>query len=150
VRKSTLALAACLSTLVMATPLFAADSGTAPEAKAMLEKAVVAVKADKPKALAQFSAGEGGFKDKDLYVFCIAPDGSFAAHPNKAMQGKDARSMKDSNGKLFAVEMLSVAKDGSFSEVDYTFPRPGTTEPVPKASYVTKVTDLVCGVGYYK
>jgi signal transduction histidine kinase len=134
----------------MAAPVFAADSGTAPEAKAMLEKAVVAVKADKPKALSEFSAGEAGFKEKDLYVFCIGTDGKFAAHPNKALQGQDAKSLKDSNGKLFAVEMLNVAKDGSFSEVDYTFPRPGTTQPVPKASYVTKVSDLVCGVGYYK
>jgi hypothetical protein len=150
VKKSTLAFATCLSVLVMSAPLFAADTGTAPEAKAMLEKAVVAVKADKPKALGQFSAGEGGFKDKDLYVFCIGTDGKFAAHPNKALQGQDAKSLKDSNGKLFAVEMVSVAKDGSFSEVDYTFPKPGTTTAVPKSSYVTKVSDVVCGVGYYK
>ena len=31
------------------------------------------------------------------------------------------------------------------------FPRPGTDKtPVPKVSFVTKVGDLVCGVGYYK
>jgi signal transduction histidine kinase len=150
VKISTLAFAVGVSALLLSTPSFAADTGTAPEAKAMLQKAVVAVKADKPKALADFSAGENGFKDRDLYVFCIGPDGSFAAHPNKALQGKDAKSLKDSNGKLFAVEMINVAKDGTFSEVDYTFPKPGTTAAVPKSSYVTKVSDLVCGVGYYK
>jgi len=47
-----------------------ADFGTADEAKAMLEKAVVAVKEDKAKALDMFNKGEGGFKDKDLYVWC--------------------------------------------------------------------------------
>jgi hypothetical protein len=46
--------------------------------------------------------------------------------------------------------MLTVAQDGKIAEVDYLFPRPGTTNPVPKSSYVTKVADLVCGVGYYK
>jgi hypothetical protein len=40
--------------------------GTAVEAKAMLEKAVFAVKADKAKALLMFNKGEGGFKDRDL------------------------------------------------------------------------------------
>ena len=44
--------------------------GTAEEAKAMLEKAVAAVKENKAKALDMFNKGEGGFKDRDLYVFC--------------------------------------------------------------------------------
>jgi hypothetical protein len=31
------------------------------------------------------------------------------------------------------------------------FPKPGTTEPLfPKISFVTKVGELGCGVGYYK
>ena len=45
--------------------------GTADEAKAMLMKAVAAVKADKAKALDMFNKGEGGFRDRDLYVFCV-------------------------------------------------------------------------------
>jgi hypothetical protein len=36
----------------------------------MLDKAVAAVKADKAKALDMFNKGEGGFLDRDLYVFC--------------------------------------------------------------------------------
>ena len=44
-----------------------ADFGTAEEAKAMLEKAVAAVKENKAKALDMFNKGEGGFKDRDLY-----------------------------------------------------------------------------------
>ena len=42
------------------TPLvWAADFGTAEEAKAMLERAVAAVKEDKAKALDMFNKGEG-------------------------------------------------------------------------------------------
>src|SRR6266571_1433199 len=62
----------------------AADAkfGSEQEAKAMLEKAVVALKDDKAKALAMFNKGEGGFKDRDLYVFCAnASDGVLTAHP---------------------------------------------------------------------
>ena len=28
--------------------------------------------------------------------------------------------------------------------------KPGDTTPVAKSSYITKVDDQVCGVGYYK
>jgi hypothetical protein len=44
----------------------AADYGTSAEAKAMLERAVAAVKANKAHALEMFTKGEGGFKEKDL------------------------------------------------------------------------------------
>jgi hypothetical protein len=37
----------------------------------MLDKAVAAVKSDKAKALDMFNKGKGGFKDRDLYVFCV-------------------------------------------------------------------------------
>jgi hypothetical protein len=60
----------------------AAQYGTAEEAKAMLEKAVTAVKANKTNALEMFHKGEGGFKDRDLYVFCAdASTGIVTAHP---------------------------------------------------------------------
>ena len=37
----------------------------------MLDKAVVAVKADKAKTLDMINKEEGGFLDRDLYVFCF-------------------------------------------------------------------------------
>jgi hypothetical protein len=39
----------------------------------------------------------------------------------------------------------------SLSWRSYLFPKPGTTAPTfPKVSFVTRVGDLGCGVGYYK
>ena len=56
----------------LAEPQFA----TADEAKALLEKAIAAVKEDKAKAFEMFATGESGFKPKDLYVWCAnASDG---------------------------------------------------------------------------
>jgi signal transduction histidine kinase len=149
-KRSALMSAVALPLLLGAMPLLAAESGTADEARAMLERAVAAVNADEPKALAEFSKGEAGFKDRDLYVFCFGLDGKQDAHPNPAMIGTDANTIKDKNGKLFGQEMMRVAQAGKFNEVSYMWPRLGTTEPVPKVAYVTKVKDQICGVGYYK
>jgi signal transduction histidine kinase len=126
----------------------AAEYGTPAEAKAMLEKAVAAVKADKPKALAMFTKGEGGFKDRDLYPYCGGPDGNFTAHPT--LVGKSLKDLKDKAGKPLGEEVYAKAKDGSIAEVAYVWPRPGQTDPVAKVAFVTKVSDQVCAVGYYK
>lgn len=126
-----------------------ADFGTAAEAKAMLEKAVTAVKADKAKALKSFNDGTDGFKDRDLYPFCAnAADGIFTAHPKLA--GKSLKELKDKDGKALGEAVMSSAKEGAIAEVDYKWPRPGSEEAVAKVSYVTKVGDQVCAVGYYK
>jgi hypothetical protein len=64
--------AASAAVLTLSATAFAqqADHGTADEAKAMLTKAVAALKADKAKTLDMINKGEGGFLDRDLYVFC--------------------------------------------------------------------------------
>ncbi|MEO8410652.1 MAG: cache domain-containing protein, partial [Propionivibrio sp.] len=132
------------SLLAGSTWVYAADYGTEAEAKAMLEKAVAAVKADKAKALAEFTKGEGGFKDRDLYPFCGGADGNFTAHPS--LVGKSLKDLKDKAGKPLGEEMYKVAKEGTLTPVSYMWPRPGATEPVQKVSYVTKVDDQVCAV----
>ena len=125
-----------------------AQFGTAAEAKAMLEKAVAEVKADKAAALGKFNKGEGGFKDRDLYPFCGGPDGNFTAHPT--LQGKSMKDLKDKAGKALGEEMYKTAKEGQVSDVSYMWTRPGSEQQVQKVSYVTKVGDQICAVGYYK
>jgi Single Cache domain 2 len=137
--------------LALSSPAYAqAQFGTAAEAKAMLDKAVGAIKADKTKALATFVAGSDGFKDRDLYPFCFnAGDGVTVAGPASVL-GKDVRTIKDPTGKTFGEDLYKAAIDNKITEVPYMFPRPGQTEPSAKISFVTKVGDLGCGVGYYK
>lgn len=145
-RKSILS---AMSILAIASSAYAAgEFGTAAEAKAMLEKAVVAVKANKADALGKFAKGEDGFKDRDLYPFCGGTDGNFTAHPS--LVGKSMKDLKDKAGTAMGAEMYKVAAEGSLKEVSYMWPRPGTTDPVQKVSYVTKIGDQVCAVGYYK
>jgi signal transduction histidine kinase len=114
----------------------------------MLERAVTAVKANKADALAKFTKGEGGFKDRDLYPFCGGPDGTFTAHPTLA--GKSLKELKDKAGKPLGEEIYKAAQEGKIAEVSYMWPRPGSNDPVQKVTYVTKVSDQVCAVGYYK
>ena len=98
--------AASAAVLALSPTAFAQETGgTADEAKAMLMKAVAAVKADKAKALETFNKGEGGFLDRDLYVFCArVGDGKFVAIGNnnaKQLIGTDVRSLKDFYRQIF-------------------------------------------------
>jgi hypothetical protein len=125
--------------------------GTAAEARAMLNRAVTSMKADPANTIAQINKGEGGFRDRDLYVFCLAGGKVVAEGNNASRVGLLVKDLKDEAGKLYGEEFVRVAEEGKVAEVSYMFPRRGSgTTPVPKVSFVTKVADHVCGVGYYK
>ena len=150
-------IATAVATLLTSAPTAFAQQGqlgTAQEARAMLDKAVAAVKADQAVALAMFNKGEGGFKDRDLYPFCFrVSDGRGVAGPVAVAAGVDTRTLKDPTGNAFGLELYAAAQkpEGQVTEVSYMFPKPGTTAPaVQKVSYVTRAGDLGCGVGYYK
>jgi hypothetical protein len=144
-----------VSALTLSAAAFAQQGGTAQEARAMLDKAVAAVKADQAVALAMFLKGEGGFLDRELYPFCFRiADGKTLASPKAVPAGTDVRTLKDASGNAYGVAIYAAAQnpEGQITEVpSYMFPKPGTTTPTfPKVSFVTKVGDLGCGVGYYK
>ena len=132
--------------------------GTANEARAMLMKAVAAVKADKTKALDMFNKGEGGFRDRDLCVFCAnAGDGTIVAigNPNlKQALGMDVRAGQNSTGKAFGAEIYAAMQkpEGQITEVRYMAPTPEPDDTlVAKVTLVARASDdLGCGVGYYK
>lgn len=69
-------------------------------------------------------------------------------HPS--LVGKSLKDLKDKAGKALGEDIYATAKEGAIGEVSYMWPRPGTDEPVQKISFVTKVNDQVCAVGYYK
>ena len=130
-------------------PTRAAEYGTANEAKAMLERAVAAVKEDKAKALDTFNKGEGGFKDRDLYVFCAnISDGILTAHPY--LKGEHLQDIKGKKGYPLGKEIMQNATEGTIKELTYWWPRPGLDKPLEKITFYTRVGDQDCGVGYYK
>jgi hypothetical protein len=151
--------AAATAALLSATTAFAQQPnqfGTADEAKALLLRAVAAVKADKSKALDMFNKGGGGFLDRDLYLFCNnVSDAKAVANGNprlKQFLGTDTRDRKDPTGKAYGLELFAAGQkpEGQITEVSYLQTRPSNPTPVPKVSIVTRIGDIYCGVGYYK
>jgi hypothetical protein len=130
-------------------PAAQAQFGTEAEAKAMLNRAVAAVKENKEKALETFNKGEGGFKDRDLYVFCAnASDGTLTAHPH--LKGEHLQDIVGKKGFPLGKVIMETASEGKIDQVTYWWPRPGSDKPLEKHSFYTKVADQTCGVGYYK
>ena len=125
--------------------------GTAAEARAMLDRAVAELKSNEAAALAKFNdKGNKQFRDRDLYVFCFnVSDGKFTVHPNPTIMGTDVRALKVKDDPL-GQRLFDQVKEGTVTTVDYNFPKPGTTEPVPKESYIIRIGGQGCGVGYYK
>jgi hypothetical protein len=150
-----IALAAGVAIFATTVPAQMAHQGTADDAKDMLEKAVVALKADKAKTLDEINKGENGFVQGDIYPFCFnLSDGLLVAvgNPNvKGLLGKDARTFKDPTGDVYGPRLYDAAKEGQVNEVSYMSPKAGPDKTwVPKVSFVTAVAGLGCGVGYYK
>jgi Single Cache domain 2 len=126
------------------------EFGTPAEARAMLEKVVAGMKVDKEKTLALIRRGEGGFKDRDLYPYCIGPDGKYVAHPDPSRIGLVYKDVRDKSGKAYGKEVSRRVVEGKIGEVNYVFPRPTTGTPTPKIGLFTKVAGHICVVGYYK
>ncbi|MTJ82081.1 MAG: methyl-accepting chemotaxis protein [Telmatospirillum sp.] len=51
------------------------------------------------------------------------------------MNGQDQSGVKDSDGRFFVREMVTIARAKGDSTVEYRFPRPGSSTPVRKLSY---------------
>lgn len=138
-----------LACATRATSAPTAQFGTETEARAMLNKAVAALKESKEKALESFNKGQGGFRDRDLYVFCAnASDGVMTAHPY--LKGEHLQDIKGKKGFPLGQEIMQNATEGEIKQVTYWWPRPGSEEPREKNTFYTKVGDQNCGVGYYK
>jgi signal transduction histidine kinase len=147
---SMLPIAVIASLLLASRPVQANDKGTPEAARAMLERAVEAIKANEPEALQDFNTGAAGFRDRDLYVFCARFDGKVDAHVDPAQIGKNIKDLYDIDGVAFGQEMMTIAKLGEVKAVSYMWPEPASHTPVNKVTFFTRVADQVCGVGYYK
>tara|TARA_A100001011_G_scaffold303203_1_gene317119 strand:- start:310 stop:786 length:477 start_codon:yes stop_codon:yes gene_type:complete len=126
--------------------------GTRQEAKSLLERVVNLMNHDKEYALLMMSIGRGGFYIKDLYPFCANEKGTLTGHPFNV--GVNLKTFKDVDGVMVGEMMFKKAKPGKISEVKYKLARLEegllTKKIYTKISFVTKVEDHVCAVGYYK
>ena len=77
------------------------------------------VKEDKAKALDMFNKGEGGFKDRDLYVYCAnGSDGIITATPYWN-RGKPLKEIRGKHGAPFGETIMQNATEGTIKETTY-------------------------------
>lgn len=135
--------------LFLCSAAWAADFGTADEAKAMTDKAVAFFDANgKDKAFTAFNAGTDGFKDRDLYLFVYDKDGVCVSHgSNPAMIGKNLLALKDADGKELIKEIVAIPATGW---VNFKWKNPQTQEIMKKKSYIVHKGDFWFGVGAYE
>jgi cytochrome c len=128
----------------------AAASDIAEDAKALVAKTRDHFAANGAEAtIAAVNAG-GEFHQGELYVFIIGPDGTNLANAaDQTNVGKDARLLKDSDGKFYGVELIERATaEGTW--VDYKRLNPANGKIEPKMSWVRTIDDYVIGCGYYR
>ena len=143
-------LAVSLAAAIAAGPVGAADTGSPPEAKAMLAKAVEHYKsAGRKQALADFTAKKPPFSDRDLYVFCIGANHVIVANGGyPKFVGASADILQDADGKPLGKALVDAGSRGG--SVEYSHINPLTHKRQQKVSFVQKAGDDTCGVGAYR
>ncbi len=128
--------------------------GTAEEARTMLDSASAALKSNVATALSEFNDPDNKqFHDHDLYVFCFnMSDGRITAYSSPALLGVDIRTLtlKDDPIGQRAYDAVQSSSEGSVVTMDHNLPKPGTTEPLPKQSFETRIGNQGCAVDYFK
>jgi cytochrome c len=145
-------IAGALGLAVLAGSVLADEMATPAEAQALSRKAQAAVnEMGKEKAFAVFADPKGGYRIKDLYVFCMSLQGVMLSHPLKPeLIGQNQLEFDKYGDKLFKRMIATVKKQGE-GWVDYQWPHPGTGEIRDKTSYVvSNQGGFFCGVGAYK
>jgi methyl-accepting chemotaxis protein len=99
-----------------------AQSGALPEAEAK-KQAIAAIRVMR--------------YDGNEYFFILDKDGRGVMHPVKPeLEGQDLNGISDPNGVHLFKEMADATHQRESSFVDYMWPKPGNTKPVPKVTYV--------------
>ena len=140
-----LTVAVCL----LFTPAALADGQATPdEAKALAIKAADYLKTAGPeKALPEFSAKDGPWHDRDLYVVVQDSKGVMVAHgTNPGLVGRVVLDLKDVDGKAFNREVQAVKDTAG---VDFKWQNPITKTVETKRQYTIRVGEYLVGVGAY-
>jgi hypothetical protein len=125
------------------------------DGKAMLERAIAALKANEPAALKAFNDEKNkDFRDRDLYVYCFSlPDGNITAYQSPVMIGTNVKELKiPPNNPVGqrAYDAVANASEGEIVSFTYDFPKPGTKTPALKETLAARVGKQACGVSYFK
>lgn len=133
------------------------NTATVTECIEMAEKAAAMMLEDTEAALAEISKRDGKFVWKDSYVFAMNLEGKMLAHPFMPglMRMDNLLLTPDKNveePKMLFVEFVVVASTKGEGWVEYMWPKPGSTSPSVKETYIYRVpdTNMFVGAGIYR
>ena len=120
-----------------------------------VERAAAVVRQQGAAACSVFS--EPAWRAGDYYIFVNELDShATVCHMRADLVGQTQDNLQDANGKFIAREMQAAAESAAGQGwVEYVWPRPGQTNPVPKSAFVMAVTGpdgkrYVVGSGGYE
>jgi cytochrome c len=128
---------------------------TPAQAKALLDRAVRAIRIDRRAALEAFNRRRGEYFEDDLYVFVVdLNDNRTLAHgADPSLVGADATRIVDvdasSFGRPLIERMTSALAAQDHGEIEYRWSNPVTNMGERKHAYLQKVDQMIVGVGYY-
>ena len=157
--KKLLTLTMILFVLTLFSGMSFADDhvATVAECIEMSKQAAEMILQDKDAALVEISKKDGKFVWKDSYVFAMNLKGKMLAHP--MMPGltkmKSLLSTPDKNSKnpkMLFVDFVVLAGTQGEGWVEYMWPKPGSTTPTVKETYIYRVpgTSIFVGAGIYR
>ena len=134
--------------------LGAREYGSEEEAEALVKAGAAFMNAQGKAALLEDvnRLGKGRFVDRDLYLSAYHLEtGEVLAHgSNPRVVGMDGMQSKDTSGKPFIREMMSIAKNRGSGWVEYKWAHPVTNADTTKNSYFERCGDLFIACGVYK
>jgi hypothetical protein len=141
-----------LACMLITSLAHAVDPATPDEAKALAVKAAAHMAAVGPdKAIIDFMDPAAGFIDRELFVVVYGPDNTIlCGYGVKVLNGRDATTLKDVEGKEFGKDIIALAKSQGSGWVDYRMTNPLTKKVGPKTSWVIRVGDYILFVGAFK
>ncbi len=90
-------------------------------------------------AFALFRDPKGPFLFKDAYIFVYDFNGvNLVLPPFPNLEGQNLSNMRDTQGKFFLREGLSVVQTTGWGWIDYMWPKPGESVSTQKSTYVSK------------
>jgi len=119
-----------------------------------LEKRVAAGEVTRAEAIDRFRKDlhDMRYDGTEGYINAYGLDGmTIASTANPALEGTNQLGNKDANGRPIVGHMLEVARSQGEGVVEYSFPRPGQSEPLLKLTYVKQFTPwkLLLSTGAY-
>lgn len=102
-------------------------------------------------AFAEFSKPGGSFTKGEFYIVATRLDGVVLAHgANPRLIGKNIRDIKDSDGKYFVQEQITLANEKGSGWVQFRWPNPVSQVIEQKMVYIERYEDLLLAGGTYK